>query len=144
MKLNMEFEDSDLEEMITDYFERNGFEVLDVASIVEKFTNIYPEGIVIQVRAAPTVASVPSFSVVYGHDATIVPSATTETVVAVTLDKDTATTLEPVVAEAPARLSFNDLMDPTGDSGVPHREQLLAERELQHVLKQSKELEDTK
>ena len=128
MKLNMEFEASDLEEMILDYFERNGFEVLDVASIIEKFTNIYPEGIVIQVKAAPVSPfPAPSLSVVTPVEE--LPVAYEEEG-----EEETEAT--------PPRMSFNDLMDPTGDSGVPGRDQLLADRELLHVLQQSKALED--
>lgn len=145
MKLNMEFEASDLEDMITEYFERNGFVVLDVESIVEKFSNIYPEGITIQVKAAPAEpASTSTHTYVLREDDGVTRTPTDTASVEEVVEDLKEKVEEAAKVAAPPRLSLNDLMDPTGDSGVPNRDQLLAERELQHVLKQSKEIEESK
>lgn len=142
MKLRMEFEESDVRDMIESYFERNGFKVKNIDSLCMQFLEAYPDGIQVDVQTLP-IDNEPIENVVEDKEEMMVkespPSVETE-------EEDQEVTK----SSGNTRLSMSDIMDPTpGVHNVPSRDELLKmreqeQKELQHLLNESKTIESEK
>lgn len=128
MKLQMEFESSDLRDMVKTYFSKSGFHVKNLNDICDKFNNAYPQGIVVNVE------------VTNGE----VPEIEQETKIEDNLDTKEMPEVEiSDTASENVALSAADLLDPTpGISGVPNRDALIKQhqRELETILAKSDDL----
>lgn len=93
MKVTLEFEESDLKEMLTGYFLGNGFLIKNLDEVCAHFSNAYPEGLKVQAEITapePVQSRVPSVESVEPRDSD---------------SNDVTDTAEPT-------LSLNDLTDP--------------------------------
>jgi len=134
MKIQLQFEDDDLEDMLTGYFRDRGFEIKNMSELREQFAQAWPEGLKVsaQTAEAPPVAATPSE---YSKD----PNST--------LTPPSAVSRTQTVAGTPGgnpRMTASDLFD-SELKGAPSREELLADnqREIQRILAQSQHLEET-
>lgn len=53
MKVSLEFEESDLKEMLTSYFRGNGFAVKNLEEVCLQFLKAYPDGLQVQAEIIP-------------------------------------------------------------------------------------------
>lgn len=144
MKLKMEFEASDVRDMLEQHFKRNGFEIRNLDEIVNSFTNAFPEGMEIQVDAIPPAELAPKK--VKDEDALELH---------LNMNPEPPPLVQPY-AEKPAaprpkgkgnpKLSFSDMSDPTYmgiDKDTPVDEEVM-QREIQHILKNSDTIEKSR
>lgn len=138
MRLQLEFENADLREMITDYFKASGFVVKNLDQLCEFFHKAFPDGIKVQ---AETIA--------YKHaqdpdGRPVKPAVGTHSAVPELPAKEDPT-LEKNDGTPNVIMSASDLFDPTPGQ-VPTRDEQLrqAQAELKHILAQSKVIEETK
>jgi hypothetical protein len=136
MKLRLEFEDSDLREMIQEYFDRNGFAVKNLDQLCELFKKAFPDGIKVDAetrgpREATAAAEVDA------------PTAVTPPVEELSEAEDP----NPHKSNGSANvaMSATDLFDPTPGS-VPTRDEQLrqSQQEVANIVAQSKALEEEK
>jgi hypothetical protein len=138
MKLSMEFEEEDLRDMIEGYFQKSGFLVQNLDQLLHLFSKAYPDGIQVQVET--TNVSPPSEE--------WTPKTEPQGVVKV---QESETFKDPEIQRPKDNgytnkpMSASDLFDPTPGS-VPTRDEQLAQsrKELEHIIAQSKEIEETK
>lgn len=130
MKIHLVLEPHDVKDMLTQYFNTQGFDVKNLAQLCEAFEAVFPQGIDVEASPCATVVQAPVAAAAVEHIIT---------------SKDAVDT----TAEVPStnkrnpRLGLSDLMDPTTHGSVPTRDELLEEtsRELQEILNASKSLE---
>ena len=53
MKIQLEFEDEDLKNMILQYFEREGFIIKNIEELCSKFKEAFPDGLKVYAELAP-------------------------------------------------------------------------------------------
>lgn len=134
MKLQLEFEEADLHEMIDEYFQRRGFKVKDLVAVTEKFSNIFPGGI--KITAEPIVVT----ATVAPRPTVVSPLPEVELVEEPTLQEAYET--GPVINTT---MSATDLFDPT-PGNVPSRDEQLEQsrKEVESIVAQSKAIESEK
>lgn len=146
MKINLQFEKSDLEEMLTEYFRNRGFAVQNMVHVVQHFEATWPEGLEVAALTLPPELMLPSTA------SKPAPAATNsyEYAADAPVTQDDAGPEEEVVEQKSngkgnPRLSADDLFDPNGPRRAPTAEQIIDEtsRELKNILAQSNELANT-
>lgn len=125
MKLQLEFEEDDLREMITQYFAGNGFHVKNLDQLCALFSKAFPDGIKVQAETVPMVTPLSTFN----------NPITNEVVLT---DKVTSTL---VVETGNPVFTASDLFDPEPGT-VPSRDEQLrqSKAELEHILRESETL----
>ena len=123
MKIQLQFEDSDLEEMIGFYFRDKGFAIKNLEEILQSFREAYPTGlnVMAEVISIPPAAAVPVIEAPPSLSDTEPP---------------------PARAKSTRALSISDLRDPELTPRFPTRDEQLRQEqeELDRILKRSKEL----
>jgi hypothetical protein len=112
MKINLEFEQHDLEKMIRDYFLKAGFEVQNMEELCAAFSQAFPTGLIVKAEIAdapPAPPSPPSPRVTAGPAVRLV-------------SEDSEEPIEVVLPQEEPRLSFTDLLDPTHRGRRPEDE----------------------
>jgi hypothetical protein len=132
MKLQLEFEDADLREMIETYFKSNGFKVKNLDQLCAFFHKAFPDGIKVQAETLP-----PSVEL---KEAQVEAPSRKEKEVAIIDPANTEVTKSKEVTNLP--MSATDLFDPT-PGRVPTRDEQLRQsrEELEFILNQSKIIE---
>jgi hypothetical protein len=133
MRIKLEFEVPDLEEMLIDYFESKGFKINNLEEIINTFVKTWPQGLVVSATTmdiplpAPRPLAVPA--------PIQLPSLTEPLVVT-----------ESSSGESNPRLVTADLFDPESSRHAPSRDELLAEnqREIKNILAESEQLASSK
>lgn len=146
MKIRLELETADVQEMIQSYFLTKGYEVRNLDMVCAAFEDAYPDGIMVEAHAAVGIAArVAQAPVTEVAAKSPEVDEDTETIQAVAeaVPSSRAAEAPAVNAKANPRLSFSDLMDPTLHGMVPSRDELLQEtqREIQQLLQASKSIE---
>ena len=130
MKINLEFEQHDLVQMISQYFLHAGFEVQNMEEICAQFTKAFPGGLLVRATIAQGEEETAPSAAQEMQESAMVPAPETATTVMPSdfhglgeVDGDitrqisnlmgTTTITEVVVSTDGPALSFNDLMDPT-------------------------------
>jgi hypothetical protein len=101
MKVTLEFEESDLREMLTSYFRGNGFAVKNLDEVCAKFKDAYIDGLKVQAEIMVMDPPIPQLSTVAP------PQNLVEDAV------DDAGEPDDVAEAAEPMLSLNDLTDPS-------------------------------
>jgi hypothetical protein len=138
MKLSMEFEEEDLRDMIEGYFQKSGFLVQNLDQLLHLFSKAYPDGIQVQVETTEVPKTTPRVALMDKSQVVdFTPEVTELKDPEIQRPKDNGYTNKP--------MSASDLFDPTPGS-VPTRDEQLAQsrKELEHIIAQSKEIEETK
>lgn len=124
MKLQLEFEEDDLREMITQYFAGNGFQVKNLDQLCTLFSKAFPDGIKVQAETVPipkTMSVQNIVSEVVPHDIQYVEGSLKE--------------------QGNPVFTASDLFDPE-PGAVPSRDEQLrqSKAELEHILRESETL----
>lgn len=129
MKLRLEFEDSDLREMIHDYFDRNGFAVKNLDQLCELFKKAFPDGIRVDAETRDSRPAKPAAAPSLPEEHTEMEDSVPE--------KNNGT--------SNVAMTATDLFDPT-PGNVPTRDEQLrqSQREVANIVAQSKALEEEK
>jgi len=136
MKLQLEFEDDDLREMIEDYFGRNGFKVKNLDQLCELFLKAYPDGIKVQAETTgpqeATTAAAPD-------------APSTEPPPSTELPEEEDSNPKKSNGAPQVVMTATDLFDPT-PGNVPSRDEQLrqSQQEVATIVAQSKALEEEK
>jgi len=138
MKLQLEFEDSDLREMVQGYFARNGFAVKNLDQLCELFHKAFPDGISVQ---AETLAQ----KQVNYPDGTTVAPATGEHAATPLLPEEEYPPPTKTDDRPQTVMTASDLFDPT-PGNVPTRDEQLrqSQKEVAYLVAQSKAIEEEK
>jgi hypothetical protein len=134
MKIQLQFENNDLEEMLTEFFRARGFEIKNLPELQEQFGLAFPGGLKVEAQTAePPPAPAVKLSSTLAVTASEAPEAIAP-VVSITARK-----------EGNPRMTAADLFDPDL-RGAPSRDELLAEnqREIQDILAKSQQIEEKK
>ena len=123
MKIQLQFEDTDLEEMVIFYFKDKGFVVKNMEEIAVAFKEAFPDGLNVMAEVA-------------------VPTASPIPVVSEVKKLDTDIGMPYAAAKSTRALSITDLRDPEVTPRFPTRDEQLRQEqeELERVLQRSKEL----
>jgi len=125
MKLQLEFEESDLREMIQGYFRSNGFRVKNLDQLCQLFQKAFPDGIKVQAETAAdgVTSEIPEVATERAAVALVTPPPN---------GRDTS-------KGANVAMSATDLFDPTPGK-VPTRDEQLrqSQREVANIVAQSK------
>ncbi len=130
MKIQLQFERDDLEEMLTEYFKTRGFEIKNMETLHDAFAVAWPQGLsvaaqTIEAPTKPAVVALPANITNHADEAPLPP---------------------PRRNEGNPRMTASDLFDPDSNNHAPSRDELLAEnaREIQNILAESNILESQK
>jgi hypothetical protein len=130
MKLQLEFEDNDLREMIEQYFSSNGFKVKNLDDLCNKFKVAFPTGIKVQAETTAT------------NGATVTSSDSFQDVEEIVQEDPVDLSKPRTIGITNVPMSKEDLMDPTpGKVPTVEEQRAQSEREIEHILAQSSELE---
>lgn len=131
MKLTFTFEEDDLRKMIGEYFERNGFKAKDLENLIDKFNQIYPEGIKVDADPLPTLTETTE-----SHDSNEVvgPGYLPEESLETPTEDQTEEIFEEIEKEGPEfRMGLTDLLDP--EKKLPD-DQSTRRQEIENILKE--------
>ncbi len=139
MKVQLEFEKTDLEEMLTLYFERSGFSIKNLDELCEQFASAFPDGIKVQAEILsnyePPAREDPSPTYL---DAGEFDGDSSEEVEDTEKSANADPVSEVVEIVEETRLGHGDLMDPTRP--IPGNE-TKDMAEIMGLVRQSKALE---
>jgi hypothetical protein len=138
MKIRLQLESSDLREMLDNYFNSNGFSVLNTEELCAQFAAAFPEGLVVAATLAPTRAA-PALEAALPpeNDYPVEATATPKNVVS----------LAGRGKNPPLRAA--DLLDPTNYGDVPRKSDddespIDAELEMRRLLAASSQIQAEK
>jgi hypothetical protein len=132
MKVSLEFEESDLKEMLTSYFRGNGFAVKNLDEVCMQFLKAYPDGLQVQAEIIPMEATAAPAAEPRSHHVDAQPEYE---------DERDATDADEVMS-TDSVLTLNDLMDPEPRKGRLVSVVNTSKDEFTDLLNKSKRIEN--